>query len=64
MLTNTHFHFRRSLGELIFFFHSESVASRLGISEGRALETLVKQHAEISLFVKHVADKQHFPVFL
>ena len=30
-------------------------------SEGRALETLVKQHAE--LFVKRVADKQHFPVF-
>ena len=23
-----------------------------------------KQHAEMSLFVKHVADKQHFPVFL
>ena len=33
-------------------------------SGGRALETLVKQHAEMSLFVKHVADKQHFPVFL
>ena len=31
---------------------------------GRALETLVKQLAEMSLFVKHVADKQHFPVFL
>ena len=26
--------------------------------------TLVKQHAEMSLFVKHVAEKQHFPVFL
>ena len=29
----------------------------------RALETLVKQLAEMSLFVKHVADK-HFPIFL
>ena len=29
-----------------------------------ALEILVKQHAEMSLFVKHIADKQHFPVFL
>ena len=28
---------------------------------GRALETLVRQLAEMSLFVKHVADKQHFP---
>ena len=37
--------------------------SYLRFSEGRALETLVKQHAEISLFVKHVADKRHFPVF-
>ena len=24
----------------------------------------MKQHAEMSLFVKHVADNQHFPVFL
>ena len=32
-------------------------------SGGRTLETLVKQHEEISLFVKQVADKQHFPVF-
>ena len=24
----------------------------------------MKQHEEISLFVKQVADKQHFPVFL
>ena len=30
----------------------------------RALETLVKQHAEMTLFVKQVADKQQFPVFL
>ena len=32
-------------------------------SGGRALEILVKQHAEMSLFVKHVADKQHFLFF-
>ena len=38
--------------------------SYLRFSGGRALETLVKQHAEMSLFVKHFADKQHFPVFL
>ena len=31
---------------------------------GRAFEILVKQHPEMSLFVKHVADKQQFPVFL
>ena len=30
---------------------------------GRALETLVRQLAEMSLFVKHVADKQHFPFY-
>ena len=30
---------------------------------GRAFEILVKQHPEMSLFVKHVADKQQFPVF-
>ena len=35
--------------------------SYLRFSGGRALETLVKQHAEMSLFVKHFADKQHFP---
>ena len=33
------------------------------ILRGRALEILVKQHAEMSLFLKHVADKQQFPVF-
>ena len=27
----------------------------------RALEILVKQHAEMSLFVKHIADKQTIP---
>ena len=36
----------------------------LRFSGGRALKTLVKQHEEMLLFVKHVADKQHFPVFL
>ena len=37
----------------------------LRFSGGRALETLVmKQHAEMSLFVKHVADKEQFPLFL
>ena len=36
----------------------------LRVLGGRALETLVKQLAEMSLFVKHVADKQDFPVFL
>ena len=34
------------------------------LSGGRAFETLVKQSAVMSLFVKHVDDKQHFPVFL
>ena len=38
--------------------------SYLRFSGGRALETLVKQHAGVSLFVKHFADKQHFLVFL
>ena len=37
--------------------------SYLRFSGGRALETLVKQHAEMSLFLKHFADKQQFPVF-
>ena len=32
-------------------------------SGGRALETIVKQHAEMSLFEKHVADKEQFPFF-
>ena len=50
---------RRSLGEVIF-----SIAKVWLLSGGRALETLVKQHEEMSLFVKHAADKQHFPVFL
>ena len=36
----------------------------LRFSGGRALDTLVKQHAEMSLFVKHVTNKQHVPVFL
>ena len=36
----------------------------LRFSGDRALETLVKRHAEMTLFVKHVADKQQFPVFL
>ena len=36
----------------------------LRFSGGRALDTLVKQHAEMSLFVKHVANKQHVPIFL
>ena len=36
----------------------------LQFSGGLALETLVKQHAGMSLFVKHVVEKQHFPVFL
>ena len=31
---------------------------------GRVLEIVVKQHPEMSLFVKLVADKQQFPVFL
>ena len=31
-------------------------------SGGRALEILVNQHPEMPLFVKHVADKQQFPV--
>ena len=35
----------------------------LRFSGGRALETVVKKHAEMSLFVKHVADKQHFLFF-
>ena len=50
---------RRSLEELIFSI--AKVWLRFG---GRALETLAKQRAELSLFVKHVANKQHFPVFL
>ena len=33
------------------------------LSGGRALETLVKQHAEMSLFVKHVADKHYISLF-
>ena len=36
----------------------------LRFSGGRALETQVKQHAAMSLFVKHITVKQHFPVFL
>ena len=52
--------------ELVFFI--AKVCFFLGIniynSGGRTLETLVKQHPEVSLFVKQVADKQHFPVFL
>ena len=61
-------HFRRSLEELVFFSIAKvrllAENSYLRFSGGRALETLVKQHAEMSLFVKHFADKQHFPVFL
>ena len=53
-------HFRRSLGEL-------SVASCWGlifaISRARALETM-KQQAEMSMFVKYVADKQHCMVVI
>ena len=50
----------------IFFFHSENLilAGDLNFrfSGGRALELLLKQHPEMSLFVKHVADKQPFPL--
>ena len=60
-------HFRRSLEELIFFSIAKvwllAENSYLRFSGGRALETLVKQHEEMSLFLKHFADKQHFPVF-
>ena len=37
--------------------------SYLRFSGGRALDKVVKQHAEMSLFVKHFADKQHFLFF-
>ena len=53
--------FRRSLGELRV---TCSIAKVWLLTGDYYLETLVKQHAEISLFVKHVADKQQFPVFL
>ena len=32
----------------------------LWFSGGRVLEILVKQHADMSLFVKHIVDKQQF----
>ena len=32
----------------------------LWLSGGRVLGILVKQHAEMSLFVKHIVDKQQF----
>ena len=51
-----------------WFFHGENLASCWGLilwfSRGHALEILVKQHEEMSLFIKHVADKHQFPVFL
>ena len=49
-------------GVKFFFFHSENLIPagdlNLRFSGGRALELLLK----MSLFVKHVADKQQFPL--
>ena len=54
-------HFRRSLEEPSFF-HSENLASYRGlifvIFRRRASKYYSEQHAEMSLFVKHIADKQ------